>query len=203
MSSKTAIVNIALARIGATKQVSNVDTERSNEAILARTFFEPALRFVLRDFPWPFATAYEQLALVGGSASEHVNYDWTFSYRYPSDCLFVRRIVTERGGRNDLDPPPFRIGRDTQGRLIFTDEEDAQIEYTAVITDPEQLDDIAASALAWKLGADFAPGLSRIKDMAKTCMQMYQIDLSKSESRALNEGQQDRPQEAEFTRARD
>jgi hypothetical protein len=55
MASKTQIVNIALARIGASKQVANVDTESSREAVTARTFFDDDVLYVLRDFPWPWA----------------------------------------------------------------------------------------------------------------------------------------------------
>lgn len=200
---KTTIVNIALGRIGSSKQVANVDTDRSNEAVQARTFFEPAVRFTLRDFPWPFATAYADLALVSGSSTEAANNDWQYSFRLPPDCIFARRIAVEGVGRNNPNPPPFRTGRDEQGSLLFTDEPEVNLEYTTYVDDPEAFDDVFASALSWKLGADLAPALSRIKDMAKTCMQMYQIDLTKAEARALNEGQDDVPQESEFVRARE
>lgn len=200
---KATIVNIALGRIGSSKQIANVDTERSNEAITARTFFEPAVRFTLRDFPWPFATAYADLSLVGGTSTEAVNNDWQYSFRLPTDCVYARRIAVEGIGRNNPNPPPFRIGRDAQGPLLFTDEDEVNLEYTMYVEDPEHFDDIFASALAWKLGADFAPALSRIKDMAKTALAMYGMELSKAEARALNEGQDDQQQEAEFIRARE
>lgn len=203
MASKTQIGNMALGRIGVSKLLANVDTETSREAIVARVMFDEAVRFVLRDFPWPFATSYADLALVGGTSTTPVNRDWQYAYRWPSDCVYVRRVVVDGVGRNDPNPPPFRIGRDTQGRLIYTSEPDAQIEYTSEITDPQEFDAMFVSMLAWKIGADMAPSLSRIKDMATTCMQMYEIDKSKSQSRALNEGQQETPLESEFIRARD
>src|SRR5690606_25121463 len=103
------IVNRALARIGSSKQIANVETENSREAISARLVFDDERDYVLRDFPWPFATAYRTLALV----SEAPNGDWGYAYRYPSDCLYVRRIVGALG-RRDPDPPPFRVGVDEQ-----------------------------------------------------------------------------------------
>ncbi len=202
MSSKTQIGNIALARIGSAKQVSNIDTEQRTEARTLRLFYEDDRKFVLRGFPWPFATSYAVLNLVDGSSTDPVNYDWQYAYRMPSDCLFVRRIVTVNG-RNEVNPPPFRVGRDDQGKLIYTNESDAQIEYTADVDDPEEFDSLFVSALSWKLGAGAAPSLSRIKDMAQTCMQMYLVDLSYAQSRALNESQQEQPVEAETIRARD
>lgn len=203
MASKTQIVNIALGRIGSSKQVANVDTERSREAILGRTLFDDDVLYVLRDFPWPWATSYVDLALVDGSSTEMANKDWQYAYRCPSDCVFARRIVVEGLGRNDPKPPPFKLGRDSQGRLIFTHEADATLEFTSTIAEPSEFDPMFVSQLAWKLGAGFAPSLSRIKGMAETCMQMYEIDKTKAQSRALNEGQQEEPIEAEMIRARE
>lgn len=202
MASKTQIVNIGMARIGVNKQIANVDTETSREAVTAKMLFDDDVLYVLRDFPWPWATTYSDPGLVAGSASSPVNNDWIYSYRYPSDGVFVRRIVNTEG-RKGANPPPFRIGRDSQGKLIYTNEQNAGIEYTALITNPEEFDALFVSMLAWKIGAGCAPSLSRIKDMAQTCMQMYEIDKSKAQSRALNEGQQEVPLDAELIRMRD
>jgi hypothetical protein len=201
MSSKTQIGNVALLRIGVTQSVGNVDTETSREAIAIRLIFDDEVDFVLRDFPWPFATAYHTLELVDGSASSPANGDWTFAYRYPSDCMFARRIVTERG-RRDATPPPYKIGRDSQGKLIFTDQEDAVLEYTADVTDPQEFDAMFASMLAWRIAANIAPGLSRIEKMSAKAAEMYEIEKTKAQSRSLNEGQQEEPAESEFIRAR-
>jgi hypothetical protein len=203
VASKTQIANMALGRIGVKQLINNVETERSQAAINVRTFFDDDVAYVLRDFPWPWARTYVNLALVGGTSTVAVNNDWQYSYRYPSDCVFARRLVVETVGRQNANPPPFKLGRDTQGRLIFTDEVDAQLEYTVLITDPAEFDAIFVSMLAWKLGSNLAPSMSRVKDMAETCMAMYEIDKTKAEAIALNEGQQDLPLESEFVRARD
>jgi len=203
MASKTQIVNIALAKIGASRQIANVDTDRGRDAITARIFFDDDVLYTLRDFPWPWATAYADVALVDGSSTTPVNRDWQYAYRYPSDCVYVRRIVVNGVGRVNVNPPPFRIGKDTQGRLIYTNEAEAQIEYTAMITDPAEFDALFVSMLSWKLGAGIAPTLSRIKGMAESCMQMYEIDKTKAQSRALNEGQQEVDPESEFIRSRE
>lgn len=202
MTSKTQIVNIGLMRIGVSQSVANVDTEQSREALTAKLLFDDEVRYVLRDFPWPWASAYADLGLVAGEATDPVNGDWTFSYRYPSDCLFARRLVTA-AGRNNTNPPPFKLGRDSQGKLIFTNEEYAVLEYTADIDDPEEFDSLFVSMLAWRLAASMAPSLSRIKDMPKTALEMYEVDKSKAQSRALNEQQQEAPAQAEWITARD
>lgn len=203
MASKTQIAKIALGRIGSTKLVNNIETETSREAVVIRTFIDDDIEFVLRDFPWPWATAYVELALVAGSSTARANADWLYSYRYPSDCVFARRLVVESVGRNNPNPPPFRLGRDGQGKLIFTNEADAVLEFTQRITETAEFDSMFVSMLAWKIGSGASPSLSRIKGMAEQCMQMYEIDKSKAQSRALNEGQQETPQEAEMMRARE
>jgi hypothetical protein len=203
MASKTQIANMALSRIGVSKLIANVATETSREAIQSRLLMDEDIRYVLRDFPWPWATQYATLALVAGTSSENAVSDWRYAYRYPTDCLFARRIVIPTVGRRDANPPPFRIGRDSQGKLIYTDEEDAELEFTADITSTEEFDALFVSMLAWKHGAALAPSLSRIKGMAESAMQMYELDKAKAQSRALNEGQQSEPIEAEAISARD
>jgi len=201
MASKTQIVNLALLRIGVTRAIANVDTEQSREAVSARLAFDDERDFVLRDFPWPWASTYATGQLVTGSSTTPANRDWIFAYRYPSDCLMVRRLVTS-AGRSDTAPPSFAIGRDSQGRLIYTNQEEAEFEYTARVTNPEEFDALFVSMLAWKLASVLAPALSRIENMTTNAIKMYEIEKSKAQSRALNEGQAAPPLDAEWVRGR-
>lgn len=201
MATKTQIVNLALQRIGCSQFVANADSEDSTEARAARLAFDDERDYALRSFPWPFATAYATLGLVAGSSSSRVNYDWTFAYRHPPDCLEARRIVTPNG-RKETVPPAFRIGRDSQGRLIYTDQEQAQLEYTIRIADAVEFDALFVSALAWRLAHVLAPALSRIEGKTEDALKMFLFDLSRAEAGAMNEGQSDEPPEAEWIRAR-
>lgn len=195
MASKTQICNVTLSRIGVTKLIVNIETDRSKEGIALRLVFDDEVQYVLRDFPWPFATSYKQLNLVAGSQASPVSNDWIFAYRYPSDCLFARRLVTING-RADVNPPPFRVGRDTQGKLIYTNEADAELEYTVSVTETAEFDAMFRSALSWRLGKSIAPSSSRIKGIVDTCEEQYQIELSSAQRAALNEQQQEVPPES-------
>lgn len=195
MSSKTQICNTALVRLGVTKLLSNIETDRSKEGIALRLVFEDERDYVLRDFPWAFATAYVDLALVAGSAASPASNDWIFAYRYPPECMFARRIVTALG-RAETNPPPFRVGRDSQGKLIYTNYEQAELEYTVGVTDTAEFDAMFTSMLSWKLAATLAPSSSRIKGMGEKCMELYEIDKSKAQRAALNEQQQEVPPES-------
>ena len=202
MASKTAIANLALSRLGSTVQLANLDTDNSAAARTMRTFYQPEFDFILRDFSWPFATAYVQLGLVTGTPAVAANYDWQYAYRYPADCVYARRIVTENIGRKDPNPPPFKLGRDSQGRLIFCDEDSAMLMYTINITDAEELDPMAVSMLAWRLVVDAAPSLSRIPQIVGTANEQYEIDKSKAQRAALNEQQKDKDLASELERSR-
>jgi hypothetical protein len=202
MATKTQIGNLALQVIGCSQFVANVDTENSVEAKAIQLAFDDDARdYVLGDFPWPFATAYATLALVNGSTSSPANYDWTFAYRYPADCFHARRIVTS-GGREETTPPPFRVGRDSQGRLIYTHQEDAQLEYTVRITDPTEFDSLFVCALQWRLAIRLAPALGRVKDIQTTATNMYAYEIQRAHAKALNEGQHEEPRDAAWIKGR-
>lgn len=197
MASKTQICNMMLVRIGVTKFIANIESDQSKEANALNLIFADELAFVIRDFPWPFATAYKNLELVAGSQANPVSSDWVYAYRYPSNCVFARRLVTI-AGRKETNPPPYRVGRDGQGKLLYTNQRDAELEYTIEMTAAEELDALAISMLAWKLGTTAAPSMSRVKKMVDTCREQYEIEKSKAQRAALNEQQQEIPPDAEM-----
>jgi len=65
----TKIINKALSYIGVSKQVGDILTEASAEAVTARLHFSDDVSATLRDYPWAFATRYETLTLVKGPAT--------------------------------------------------------------------------------------------------------------------------------------
>lgn len=191
------ICNMALAHIGHTIFIDSLETEQSTEAEVCNLFYEPARDFVLEDFPWPEATKYAALGLV----EEEPNDDWLFSYRYPDDCHFVRRISTPLG-RTTPEPSQFKIGADDTGKLIYCNDDDAVIEYTKHLTDVAQFRPTFTLALSWYMAALICPGLSKNPKQADRCMQMYAITKSTAQARALNEQQEAPEPESEFIRAR-
>lgn len=191
------ICNMALGHLGHTKFIASL-TEPSLAADLCELYYEPARDFVLEDFPWPFATKYVTLGLV----EEDPNDDWTYSYRYPDDCVYARRIVNEIG-RTNPNPPPFKVGADDDGRLIYTDEEDAILEYTKLVTDTNLFPAVFAMATSWYLASLIAPGLAKDKKQALNCLQIYGVVKGTAEARQLNEQQQSVEPESEAIRARE
>ena len=198
--SEVAIVNIALSHLGVGKEIANLVTEQSEEAECARRLYGTARDATLRDFPWPFATTIATLALI----EEDPNDEWAYSYRYPTDCLYLRRILS--GIRNDYRQSrvSYKIAQDSGGSLIYTDQGDAQIEYTARVTDPTRYPQDFVIMLSLYLAALIAPRLAggdphKLGDRA---MKMYYLELSKAVSRAANEEQAEEAPVSEFERAR-
>lgn len=182
------VVNLALLRIGA-RPVANLDQDQSREANAARLIFEAELLQVLRAHPWAFATAYEAApTFVAGTTTVPANDDWTYAYRYPSDAVFIRRIVDElRRSRADRQPEMHRVGQDATGKLIFCDRLNPTFEYTARIANCVLMSDaLFRDAFAWKLASSLAPTLA-------------QVDPDETEQ--LGRGVQDRPRERKPTEA--
>ena len=86
MASKTEIANLALSHLGVGKEIGNLDTEKTEEAVAMRRFYESARDATLRDFPWPFATRMVALALVASPPTQ-----WWTPVRRRSQSVSMRR----------------------------------------------------------------------------------------------------------------
>lgn len=210
------VVNFALAHVGSSAAIQNLDTDASNEAIVCRTFYYASRDEVLCEFPWAFATKFAQLSQVGNI---YPTSEWTYTYRYPADCLSIRRICS--GIRNDSRQSrvSYKISADSQGLLILTDwQAQAQstanppspmlipdIEYTCRAYDPSQWPSDFIQALSFKLAYYIAPQLGKgdTFNIAPRMMQMYKDAMATAKARNWNEQQPDLEVESEFIRARE
>lgn len=198
-SSETEICNIALSNLGQSKTIASL-TEQSEEARACSLLYPVARDAVLRDFKNGFSKKTAVLNLV----EEDPSTEWGFSYRVPSDCLFVRRIVS--GIRNETEDTKisFDIAADDQGSLILTDQEDAEIEYTYRVTQVSRFPADFVMALAFRLAAYMAPRLTGSDQfkIQQRMMQAYQIEIARSHQNAANESQWDVFPDSEFERSR-
>lgn len=108
-------------------------------------------------------------------APDRANGDWLYAYRWPDDCLFARRLVSATfTGRTFSDTPiPFRIGRDKNGLLVYTNEAEAVLEYTTLDCDALFMDDLFVDSFTWRLASYLAPALSRDDKMSIKAYGMY------------------------------
>lgn len=201
MASKVGICNLALGHLGQGQTISDIDTEQSNEAKTCRVFFEVCKNSTLRDFTWPFATKFKTLDLVEEDPTD----EWSYAYRMPNDCLDVRRILS--GIRNDNADSriPYIIAQDNAGLLIYTDLDEADIEYTAKCENPVIFPPDFEMALSFRLAAVIAPRITA-GDQFKLgirALELYNQHIARAIATAKNEEQKDKQSESSFIRARE
>lgn len=200
MASKTEIANLAISHLGSGKEISNLDSDASDEAAACRRYYELALDSTLRDVNWPFARRYYDLGVVGSPPND----EWDYSYRYPSDCIKIHRIFSGiRVETNDIRIP-YEVGSDTTGLLIYTDEVSASIEYTLRQTDPQIFPSDFIMALSYKLAMYIAPRITGGDPygLGAKAAQMYEVEISKAAKNSFNEQQPDPEPGSELERSR-
>lgn len=201
MASKTEILNWALGHLAVGKNVGNIETENSAEAREGRRWYSIALQTTLEAAPWPFATLIEPLALV----EEEPNAEWGYSYRYPSRCAKMVRILS--GVRTDTRQSrvSYKIIQDSQGRLILTDMEDAEVEYIINNPDSALYSNTFQMALSRQLAFLMGPNLTSGDQfkLAVNSAAIFQLIVSQAESRAFNEQQDEEDPDSEFIRDRE
>jgi len=181
--------------------MTNVETERSQEASACRRFYDITLEQVLRDFEWPFATKFQALGLI----EEDPTTEWQYSYQYPSDCLMARRILS--GIRNDdrQSQVPYRLVNNGNTPIIYTDQEDAELEYTVRATDPQVYPPDFTLALSFLLAYYIAPRITGGDPFKRgeAARAEYLASISSAKASAENEEQQEEQPDSEFMRVRD
>lgn len=199
MSSVIEICNVALSRLGNSRTINSL-TEQSKEAGVCSLHYEPARDAVLSDFDWNFARKRVALADTGTNPP-----DWQFAYAYPTDCVRIISIMVP-GMRN---PPArcrvqYEVGSDNAGtgKLIYTDQDDAWLMYTGLVTDPNMYDAIFRDALAWRMAAEMAMSLTSAPQMGQNAMTMYAQIVRSAGSHSMNESQEPQEPQSEFTAAR-
>jgi hypothetical protein len=192
MADEVQICNLALLRVGVTSTIAAL-SEVSTEANACRVFFEQVRDAVLRDFPWGFATKRAALGLLAEAAPTN----WAYAYQLPSDCLLVRGLVCPGARSLRADQ---RIPYEVNGRKLFTDMPEAELLYTARVTDTSVFDPLAVSAIAWGMAVELGNAFLK-PDLARAAQQVYQLARSEAWAACLNEGH-DAPPESEFLSVR-
>lgn len=167
MASAVDICNLALAHLGDTATVSNLDPpEGSAQAEHCARFYPIARDSLLEMHTWGFATKRVTLALVGSGWPE-----WDYAYAQPSDALNIIAILppdatddysqglsnvpTAAGG--SYVPQAFSCEVATNGDdVILTDQVNAVLRYTSVVTDTARFSPLFVMALSWHLASMLA-----------------------------------------------
>lgn len=183
-TSEAEICNIALSRVGVKKKITSL-AENTTEAQECSTHYAQARDFILEAHPWPFAKRIEVLAaLVVDDRT-----DWRYTYSLPTDCVAPRRLVDGANVPTVDDYVPYEIesAEDLDTSVLLTDLEDAELIYTARITNPTRFSPAFVDALAWQLAAELATPLTGKPQLENVFRAKAMMAISTASARALNQ----------------
>lgn len=142
----------------------------------------------------PVATATD------AQTPDYANGDWDYAYRWPDDCLFVRRVVPPGGHGRVFHPDPirFRTGRDVNGKLIFTHEPEAVIEYTMIDCDNLWTDELFLDLFTWDLAAIAAPSAAKNGLKQTDCLRLRELALQRAAGVDAREMEPDKDGDADW-----
>lgn len=194
------ICNMAIGNLGISTPIASL-TEASNEARACNLYYEVTRDAVLRDFPWGFAKRRVVLADVGDPAT-----DWEYAYAYPADCLKIRALTLNGIRKPRADQRiEFESAYNGTQRVIHTDQADAELIYTAQVTDVAIFDPLFVHALSWALSAAIAPALvGQIagQGVANAMRQAYSLMLAQAAAADMEENEEGVEPESELITVR-
>lgn len=165
MASEVDICNLALAHLGDTATVTSLDPpEGSAQAALCARFYPIARDALMEHHTWGFATKRIALAQLPSVTSE-----WDYAYAQPSDALNIIAVLppasvddystgaTSAVAGGQYVPQEYSVEVLMDGTdVILTDQADAMLRYTSVISDTSKFSPLFVVCLTWKLAAFLA-----------------------------------------------
>lgn len=182
------ICNLALFRLGVKQAITSID-EESTEAVACNLVYAQSRDVILEAYPWPFAMRHEVLAALDVDDRD----DWAFTYSLPVDCVTPRYIWagTRNPSREDLLPFTTESSEDLDSEVLLTDVDEAELFYTARVTNPTRFAPSFVDALAWRLAAELVVPLTGKAEKVGGYLQMSQTTINIAKARALQAQQKD------------
>lgn len=193
---------MALAHLGASKPIADLDVDSTAEARACRIFYEESLKAVLAAFPWSFAKKELVLTRVGSAPT--VN--WRYSYRYPPDCLNFRYIQSgvdrQRTVQNAIK---CELSSDATGELIYSDETAPIGVYTKNLTDVSKFPPNFVLAFSLHLAAMIAPMVTAGDPfkLGQRALGMWKIQYTVAANQNANQEQPDERVDSDLIRGRE
>lgn len=211
MASEVDICNLALGHLGDNATVASIDPpEGSAQAEHCARFYPIARDSLLEMHFWNFTMRRIKLAAVTNSWPE-----WQYAYAVPGDCLnaiavmppdanddySTRFVPTDTpdfahnyspmiaAGR--YVPQPFTMETVSDGSsVIYTNQEQAMLRYTVLVTDPTKFSPLFVMTLSWHLASMLAGPVIKGDQgaaEAKRCTQMMTGYLAQAQESDANQ----------------
>lgn len=180
MATKTDLCNRAILSLRGAP-ITNIDQDSTTEALSCKVFYDQVLRGLFEDFEWPFATTNAPLAKVSDNPTE----EWVCGYAYPVDAARLIKISNSSGAI-----ARYSVAYSKQGRVIYTNEENAGIVYVKVITDTGLYPALFQAAFSAKLASAIAVSVcdgDLLKSLGDRAEAQYEMYIAKAKASAKNE----------------
>lgn len=174
MPSESDICNLALSNIGDSATVVSISPPSGSvQAVHCARFYPIARNSMLEMHPWDFAVKRVSLALL----SETPPSPWQYAYAAPGDALNLIAIL-DPAATDDYSagliqygsyqgppgamvgiytPQPFTSEVDPTGtQVIYTNQQNAVLRYSALVTDSTQFSPLFVTALGYLLASMLA-----------------------------------------------
>ena len=170
-SSKVQIANIALTTYLGKGRINALD-EQNPTALMCSIHFDDARQEVLSEWPWSFATRRGVLARLTDDANDKP--EWRSKFAKPARLLRINWVNDPVCAKNAMtDREVFDPPRIVEGDFIYSDLDDASIEYVEDVDDPTAYPPKFTQALAANLASKIAIPLTETASKASDALAAY------------------------------
>ena len=165
MASAVDICNLALAHLGDAATVASIDPpEGSIQAEHCARFYPIARDSLLERNTWGFATKRVALALLADLTTSGQT-EWDYVYQQPSDAVNIIAVLPPDamddysdyyGAKHGYVPQQYSCELYNGKEAIYTDQEDAYLRYSALVSNPALFSPLFTETLSWKLASMLA-----------------------------------------------
>lgn len=195
MANEIQICNLALSRLGGFR-IQSLD-DATKEARECKLHYPIVRDAVLEAHDWDFARKRLVLALTTETFS-----GWEYAYQYPTDCLVIRKIYDPNKAEGSKIPFEVVSNAALDRRLILTNQAQAELIYTAKVTDVNMFSSGFVNALAFRLAADLAIPLRGKNDLQQSLANGFIAEMMQAQKNDANQSHTAPEAGSDFTRAR-
>lgn len=198
MSSEVEICNAALSHLGDTATVASISPpEGSAQSEHCARFYPMARNALLEMHPWNFCTRREALALLS-----ETNDQWDYVYAVPNNMLRAISVLSDEASDDysmdagddvtaQYSPQPYCIETLSDGAVVIcTNQEDAVLRFTALVTDSTKFPPAFTLALTWLLASMLAGPVIKGDVGAQEGQRCYKMFLSHYAIASANDSNQ-------------
>lgn len=197
MASELDICNAGLSHVSA-YGIQSLD-ERTKEARECKRLYPIARDAMLESHDWAIARKRVALALLSDTYS-----GWDYAYAWPADCIMPRKIYDEgECAGSEKIKFEFGVSAALNRRVILTNKEDAELIYTAKVTDANLYTTMMIDALSFRLASDLALPLRSDSKLQASMKNQFIGMISAAQASVANAEEKPPETKSDFHKARD